>query len=157
MSAERPVNRSQRSRRKSPIPLVIIAIRNLHDPDRLHRLRLGLLYLFPTQPGLKRRPLLTGHELPHGLNHPAHLGVHGHREAWQRQGAPAGGCLRLIYPHQPDWLLYEGPLNFQVDKQQLAYQMSVNLIAWRYAALVVRYPSSVCLVGPFNPPTTPGS
>jgi hypothetical protein len=63
----------------------------------------------------------------------------------------------VILGHSQDWLLYEGPLNFQVDKQQLAYSMSVNLIAWRYAALVVRYPSSICLVGPFNPPTTPGS
>ena len=63
----------------------------------------------------------------------------------------------VILGHSPDWLLYEGPLNFQVAKEQLAYQMSVNLIAWQYAALVVRYPSSICLVGPFNAPTTPGS
>jgi len=39
----------------------------------------------------------------------------------------------------------------------LANQMSVNLIGWRYTAFVVRYASSVCLVGPFNAPTTPGS
>jgi HK97 family phage major capsid protein len=64
----------------------------------------------------------------------------------------------VILGHSSDWLLYEGPLNFQVAKEQLAYSMSVNLIAWRYATLVVRYPSSVCLVGPFNNPgTTQGS
>jgi HK97 family phage major capsid protein len=63
----------------------------------------------------------------------------------------------VILGHSSDWLLYESPLNFQVDKEQLAYQMSVNLIAWRYAAFVVRYPSSVVLVGPFSPPSVPGS
>jgi hypothetical protein len=63
----------------------------------------------------------------------------------------------VILGHSSDWLLYEGPLNFQVAKEQLAYSMSVNLIGWRYAAFVVRYPSSVCLVGPFDTPTTPGS
>jgi HK97 family phage major capsid protein len=63
----------------------------------------------------------------------------------------------VILGHSPDWLLYESLPNFEVNKQQLAAQMSVELIAWQYAALAVRYPSSVCLVGPFNPPTTPGS
>ncbi len=63
----------------------------------------------------------------------------------------------VILGHSSDWLLYEGPWNFMVDKEQLVSQMSVNLIAWRYAALAVRYSSSVCLVGPFNAPTVPGS
>ena len=54
-------------------------------------------------------------------------------------------------------LLYEGPLNFQVFRETLANQLSVVLMGWQYAALAVRYPSSVCLVGPFNAPTTPGS
>jgi HK97 family phage major capsid protein len=63
----------------------------------------------------------------------------------------------VILGHSNDWLLYESVLNFMADRQSLATQMSVNLIAWRYAALIVRYPSSVCLVGPFNAPTTPGS
>ena len=63
----------------------------------------------------------------------------------------------IILGHTPDWLLYESPLNFQVDKQQLAYQMSVNLIGWQYCAFQVRYPSSVCLVGPFSAPVVPGS
>lgn len=63
----------------------------------------------------------------------------------------------VILGHSPDWLLYESSLNFMMDKQQLAGSMSVNLIAWRYAAFVARYASSVCLVGPFSAPTTPGS
>jgi hypothetical protein len=45
----------------------------------------------------------------------------------------------IILGHSSDWLLYEGTLNFQVDKEQLASQMSVNLIAWRYAALAIRF------------------
>ncbi|MGC2342698.1 MAG: hypothetical protein WA630_01570, partial [Mycobacterium sp.] len=53
---------------KSPIPLVIIAISNLDYPDALHRLSLGLLNIFPTQPGLKCRPVLRWDELAHGLN-----------------------------------------------------------------------------------------
>lgn len=63
----------------------------------------------------------------------------------------------VILGHSPDCLLYEGPLNFQVFRETLANQMSVVLLGWQYAALAVRYPSSVCLVGPFNAPTTPGS
>ncbi len=63
----------------------------------------------------------------------------------------------VILGHSPDWLLYEGPWSLQVDKEQLTYSMSVNLIAWRYAGFIVRYPSSICLVGPFNAPATPGS
>jgi hypothetical protein len=63
----------------------------------------------------------------------------------------------VILGHSPDWLLYESPLNFQVNQEQLAGSLSVGLIGWQYAAFVVRYPSSVCLVGPFNAPTTPGS
>ena len=63
----------------------------------------------------------------------------------------------VILGHSPDWLLYEGLPSFEVYKEQLANQMSVVLIGCQYAALVVRYPSRVCLVGPFNAPTTPGS
>ncbi len=63
----------------------------------------------------------------------------------------------VILGHSSDWLLYESEMQLMVDKQQLAATMSVNLVGYRYAALVVRYPSSVCLVGPFNAPTTPGS
>jgi HK97 family phage major capsid protein len=63
----------------------------------------------------------------------------------------------VIVGYSPDWLLYEGPLNFEVNKEPLAAQMSVALVSWRYAAFVARYPTSVCLVGPFSPPTTPGS
>jgi hypothetical protein len=63
----------------------------------------------------------------------------------------------VIVGHSADWLLYESLPNFQVNTQQLAAQMTVELIAWQYAALLVRYPSSICLVGPFNAPTTPGS
>jgi hypothetical protein len=54
-------------------------------------------------------------------------------------------------------LSYESLPNFEVYKETLANQMSVVLIGWQYAALVVRYPSSVCFLGPFNAPTTPGS
>jgi len=53
----------------------------------------------------------------------------------------------VILGHSPDWLLYEGPLNFEVNKETLSRAMSVLLVAWRYAALIVRYRSSVCLVG----------
>jgi HK97 family phage major capsid protein len=63
----------------------------------------------------------------------------------------------VILDHSPDWLLYEGPLNFEVAKQTLAANLSVELVAWRYATLAVRYPSSVCLVGPFDPPVGQGS
>ena len=63
----------------------------------------------------------------------------------------------VILGHSPDWLLYQSPLNFQVDKEQLASSMSVNVIGWFYMAAVVRYASSVCLVGPFNAQVTPGS
>jgi HK97 family phage major capsid protein len=63
----------------------------------------------------------------------------------------------VILGHSPDWLLYESLPNFQAYMQTLAGQMSVLLVAMQYAALAVRYPSSVCLVGPFNAPTTPGS
>jgi HK97 family phage major capsid protein len=63
----------------------------------------------------------------------------------------------VILGHSQDWLLYEGELNYQVNRGTLAAQMSVVLVGWRYAALAVRYPASICLVGPFNAPTTPGS
>jgi hypothetical protein len=63
----------------------------------------------------------------------------------------------VILGYSPDWLLYESLPNFEVDKEPLAAQMSVALVAWRYAAFVARYPTSICLVGPFSPPTTPGS
>jgi hypothetical protein len=63
----------------------------------------------------------------------------------------------VILGHSPDWLLYEGPLNFQANKQTLAAQMSVEVVGFKYAAFVPRYTSSICLVGPFSPPTTPGS
>jgi HK97 family phage major capsid protein len=63
----------------------------------------------------------------------------------------------VILGHSKDWLLYEGPLNFQANRETLAAQMSVEVIGWKYAALAPRYPSSICLVGPFSPPTTPGS
>jgi hypothetical protein len=46
---------------------------------------------------------------------------------------------------------------FNLYRETLASQMSVVLLGSRYAALAVRYPTSVCLVGPFNAPTTPGS
>jgi HK97 family phage major capsid protein len=63
----------------------------------------------------------------------------------------------VILGHSPDWLLYEGPLNFQATKGTLAQQMSVEVVGFKYAAFVPRYASSICLVGPFNAPTTPGS
>lgn len=63
----------------------------------------------------------------------------------------------IILGHAQDWLSYESLPNFEVYKETLANQMSVVLIGWQYAALMVRYPSSVCLVGLFNAPTTPGS
>jgi hypothetical protein len=63
----------------------------------------------------------------------------------------------IIPGHSQDWLLYESMPNFEVYKETLANQMSVVLIGWQYTALVLRFPSSICLVGPFNAPTTPGS
>ena len=54
-------------------------------------------------------------------------------------------------------MLYESEPQFEVDKQTFATTMSVELIAWTYTTLAVRYPASVCLVGPFDPPTTQGS
>jgi HK97 family phage major capsid protein len=63
----------------------------------------------------------------------------------------------VILGHSPDWLLYEGPLNFQAYKETSAAQMSVEVIGFKYAAFVPRYPSSICLVGPFSPPTVQGS
>ena len=48
-------------------------------------------------------------------------------------------------------------LNFQAMKGTLAQQMSVEVVGFKYAAFVPRYASSICLLGPFNPPTTPGS
>ena len=60
----------------------------------------------------------------------------------------------VILGHSPDWLLYESALHFNVYRGTLAASMSVIMVGWPYAALVVRYPSSVCLVGPF---TAPGS
>ena len=63
----------------------------------------------------------------------------------------------VILGHSPDWLLYESLPSFQAHLETLAGQMSVLLVSMQYAALLVRYPSSVCLVGPFSPPTTPGS
>jgi hypothetical protein len=56
----------------------------------------------------------------------------------------------IILGHSQDWCLFEGPWQFQVATEQLAYQLSVALVAWRYAALAVKYPSSICLVGPFS-------
>lgn len=58
----------------------------------------------------------------------------------------------VILGHSPDWLLYESPPNFESYKETLASQMSVALLGWQYAVLVVRYPSSICLVGPFDAP-----
>jgi HK97 family phage major capsid protein len=63
----------------------------------------------------------------------------------------------VILGHSPDWLLYESLPNFEAYQETLAAQMSVALIGWQYAALLVRFPTSVCLVGPFDAPTTPGS
>ena len=63
----------------------------------------------------------------------------------------------VILGHSPDWLLYEGPLQFNAFKQTSAANMSVEVIGFKYAAFVPRYASSVCLVGPFSPPTTQGS
>jgi HK97 family phage major capsid protein len=63
----------------------------------------------------------------------------------------------VIVGYSRDWLLYESQLQFNVFRETLANQLGVILSGWQYAALAVRYPSSVCLVGPFNAPTTPGS
>ena len=63
----------------------------------------------------------------------------------------------VILGHSPDWLLYEGPLNFQAFKETSAAQMSVEVIGFKYAAFVPRYASSICLVGPFSPPVGQGS
>jgi HK97 family phage major capsid protein len=63
----------------------------------------------------------------------------------------------VILGHSPDWLLYEGPLNFQAYKETLAAQMSIEVVAFKYAAFIPRYASSICLVGPFSPPTVQGS
>lgn len=63
----------------------------------------------------------------------------------------------VVLGHSPDWLLYESLPNFQAYPETYAGQMSVLLVAMQYAALLVRYPSSVCLVGPFSPPTVQGS
>ena len=64
----------------------------------------------------------------------------------------------VILGHSPDWLLYEGPLNFQAFKETQAANMSVDVIGFKYAAFIPRYASSICLVGPFNNPgTTQGS
>jgi HK97 family phage major capsid protein len=63
----------------------------------------------------------------------------------------------IILGHSKDWLLYEGPLNFMANRETLAANMGVEIIGYKYAAFIPRYPSSVCLVGPFSPPTTPGS
>jgi hypothetical protein len=35
--------------------------------------------------------------------------------------------------------------------------MSIEVVGFKYAAFIPRYASSICLVGPFNAPTTPGS
>jgi HK97 family phage major capsid protein len=59
----------------------------------------------------------------------------------------SGSQHYIVLGHSSDWILFAGPLNFQVDKEPLANQMSVSLIAWRYSALVVRYPSRLCLLG----------
>lgn len=63
----------------------------------------------------------------------------------------------VIVGHSSDWLLYESEPSFEVFQETLASQMSVTLMALQYAGLAVRFPSSVCLVGPFDAPTTPGS
>jgi hypothetical protein len=63
----------------------------------------------------------------------------------------------VILGHSSDWLLFEGAWNFTANLETLGASMGVLLVAYRYAALAVRYPSSICLVGPFDPPTTPGS
>jgi len=63
----------------------------------------------------------------------------------------------VILGHSPDWLLYESALRFNVYRGTLAASMSVEMVGFCYAAFVVRYPTSICTVGPFNAPTTPGS
>ena len=63
----------------------------------------------------------------------------------------------VVVGHSPDWLLYESLPSFNAYPETYAGQMSVLLVAAQYAALLVRYPSSICLVGPYSPPTTPGS
>lgn len=63
----------------------------------------------------------------------------------------------VIVGHSSDWLLYESEPSFEVFQETLASQMSVTLMALQYAGLAVRFPSSGCLVGPFDAPTTPGS
>jgi hypothetical protein len=63
----------------------------------------------------------------------------------------------VVVGHSSDWLLYESEPTFEAFRETLASQMSVTLMALSYAGLAVRFPSSVCLVGPFDPPTTQGS
>ncbi|MGO9349980.1 MAG: phage major capsid protein [Mycobacterium sp.] len=63
----------------------------------------------------------------------------------------------VIVGHSDDWLLFETLPTFESFKETAAANMSVTLIGREYMALVVRYPSSVCLVGPYSAPVTPGS
>jgi HK97 family phage major capsid protein len=59
----------------------------------------------------------------------------------------------VIVGYSNDWLLYESEPTFQAYHETLAAQMSVTLLGLEYAGLAVKYPSSICLVGPFDAPS----
>jgi hypothetical protein len=63
----------------------------------------------------------------------------------------------VILGYSSDWLLYETEPVFNAFPQTLAGQLSVTLVSRAYAALAVRHPSSVCLIGPFDAPVVQGS
>jgi HK97 family phage major capsid protein len=63
----------------------------------------------------------------------------------------------ILLLYAPDLLLYESIPTFETYRETLAGQMSVVLVARSYAALAVRYSSSVVLVGPFDEPIVQGS
>jgi HK97 family phage major capsid protein len=63
----------------------------------------------------------------------------------------------ILLLYTPDLLLYESIPAFEAHMETLAGQLSVLYVARSYAALAVRYSTSVVLVGPFDPPTIQGS
>jgi hypothetical protein len=64
-------------------------------------------------------------------------------------------CARVVVARTTELALYEGPLEFLVQKEYVAATMSVLLTAYGYVAWAIRRPAGVCVVS-FTP-TTPGS
>jgi HK97 family phage major capsid protein len=62
---------------------------------------------------------------------------------------------KVIVARTSELALYEGELNYEVNLEYGAGNLSALIVAWRYMAWAIRRPAGVCVVS--FAPTTPGS